>query len=133
MPMSNTETGQEAEMNGAASGDVSRRTVLQKSGAITGALAVGGIGGIAGTTAAQPNGNGNSKSDALVVDDNGNAEYQTVQAAVDDAGQGDDIIVRPGEYEGGVTLDNAGVTLSGRGTRPSQAADKLLSPSMRMA
>ena len=98
---------------------VSRRSAL-KAG-LTGTLVLGGIGGITGATAAQSNGNGNgrgngnSESDTLVVDDNGNADYETVQAAVDEAGKGDTIEVRPGEYTGGVTLDEDELTLMGRG------------------
>ena len=48
---------------------------------------LGGIGGVTGATAAEPNGNGdgrgkgNSGSDTLVVDDNGNADYEDLEAA----------------------------------------------------
>ena len=83
---------------------VSRRSAL-KAG-LTGTLVLGGIGGITGATAAQSNGNGNGRgngnsgSDTLVVDDNGNAEYEDLEAAVDAAGTDDTIEVRPGEYTG---------------------------------
>ena len=98
---------------------VSRRGAL-KAG-LVGTLILGGIGGVTGATAAEPNGNGdgrgngNSGSDTLVVDDNGNAEYDTLKAAVDAAEMGDTIEVRPGEYAGGVTLDQEDLTLIGRG------------------
>jgi hypothetical protein len=98
---------------------VSRRSAL-KAG-LTGTLVLGGIGGVTGATAAQSNGNGNGRgnensgSDTLVVDDNGNADYEALEAAVDAADDGDTIEVRPGEYTGGVTLDQEDLTLTGKG------------------
>jgi hypothetical protein len=94
--MSNDETNKQS------SNRITRRAVL-RSGA-TGALVAGGIGGVAGTAAAK----------TIVVDDNGNADYSSIQAAIDAGESGDTVVVRPGTYAEDVTVDES-LTLRGRG------------------
>ncbi|MFT4884051.1 MAG: hypothetical protein ACI8U4_001564 [Natronomonas sp.] len=51
-----------------------------------------------------------SDGETLVVDADGNADYDSIEAAVDDAEAGDTVVVRPGTYRESVTVD-ADITL----------------------
>lgn len=108
--MSDDKTTQKNSKTRNESNRVTRRAVL-RSGA-TGALLAGGIGGTVGTAAAK----------RLVVDDNGNADFQTITAAIDAAGSNDTILVRPGTYSEDVVVDESGLTLRGNGNAVVQGS-----------
>jgi hypothetical protein len=50
----------------------------------------------------------------LIVDDNGTAQYTTIQSAIDAAQEGDDVLIRCGTYVENVTL-RGGINLRGQG------------------
>lgn len=82
---------------------LSRRTVL-KQGALASAVGAVGLSGAAGPVAAQ--------DCDVVVDDDGGADYPTIQAAIDAASSGDTICVRAGTYPETVSVTK-GVTVRG--------------------
>lgn len=79
---------------------VSRRAVL-KQGALVSGIGLTGVSVASGTAVAK-------KGDIVVPKD-----YDTIQAAVDDAEDGDTITIQPGTYDENVTVDKK-VTLRGR-------------------
>lgn len=76
-----------------------------KSSALASAVGVIGVTGFSGVVGA-------SQSCDIVVDDDGGADYATIQDAIDNANQGDSICVRAGTYSETVSVDKA-VTVSG--------------------
>ncbi|WP_255150009.1 hypothetical protein [Halorarius halobius] len=70
-----------------------------------------------------------ASGDVLVVDDDGDADYATIAAAVGNASDGDTVRVRPGTYDGGVRLDDNvtvvapdGATVTGPGPGAGESA-----------
>lgn len=59
----------------------------------------------------------------ITVDDNGLADFSTIQAAIDDANDGDVIIVQPGRYtgDGNRDIDLLGKTITVRSTDPNDS------------
>lgn len=83
--------------------EFSRRKVLKNS-AFASAVGVIGVTGFSGVGAAQ--------SCDIVVDDDGGADYTTIQDAIDNANQGDTICVGTGTYSETVSVNKA-VTVTG--------------------
>lgn len=94
-----------------------RRAVLKSIGAA-------GIGTAAfsGTVVGSPPGN---QGCDLVVnpDSNSQQNYDTIQDAVDSAGSGDTICVRPGDYNEQVVIETADLTLRGAGNPDNVVVD----------
>lgn len=84
-----------------------RRDVLKHGALASGALITGGAVGTVGAKPGKGNGKG-QKCDIVVPGD-----YDTIQAAVDNANPGDTICIHPGTYSENVSVD-VGVTLEGR-------------------
>ena len=82
---------------------VSRRSVLRR-GAVASAVGVAGVTFGSGPVSAQ--------SCDHEVDDDGSADFSTIQAAVDAAGAGEEICVHSGTYDEDVSVDKA-VTVRG--------------------
>ncbi|MFC7194042.1 right-handed parallel beta-helix repeat-containing protein [Halosimplex aquaticum] len=80
-----------------------------------------GAGRVGGTDQNRPD-NGAAESEVLIVDDDGSADYASIQAAVDAADPGDTVRVMPGTYRESVTVAEnltvvapRGATLDGSG------------------
>lgn len=90
---------------------VTRRTILRR-GAVASAVGVASVTFGSGAVAAQ--------SCDHQVDDDGSADFTTIQAAVDAASAGDEICVHSGTYEEAISIDKA-VTV--RGVRDPDGTD----------
>jgi hypothetical protein len=55
----------------------------------------------------------NCRADIIIVDDNGPADFDNIQAAIDDANNGDTIIVQPGLYQENINFLGKNITLTG--------------------
>lgn len=86
---------------------LTRREALKHGALASGALLSGGGVGTVGATPG--NGAGNGQNCDIVVP----RDYESIQAAVDNANSGDSICLRPGTYSENVSVD-VGVTLRGR-------------------
>lgn len=95
-----------------------RRDVLKHSTLASGALITGGTVGTVGAKAGKGKGQG-QKCDIVVPED-----YDTIQAAVDNATSGDTICILPGTYSENVSVD-VGVTLKGR-TAPNSGRPAMI-------
>lgn len=84
-----------------------RRDVLKHGALASGALITGGAVGTVGAKPGEGKGQ-DQKCDIVVPED-----YDTIQAAVDNANSGDAICILPGTYSENVSVD-VGVTLKGR-------------------
>src|SRR6056297_1945216 len=80
-----------------------RRAVLRR-GALTSAALAAGVGATSAPAAAHDR-------CTITVNDDGSADYSTIQAAIDAAEEGDTICVEPGSYRGTVTVDKKNLTL----------------------
>jgi len=56
-------------------------------------------------------------------DSNSPQHYDTIQSAVDDAGSGDTICVKPGDYEGGLVIETSDLNLRGSGNPKNVVID----------
>lgn len=94
-------------------------------GIVATVVVVAVVGAVAGPGAAAVDGSDTHRQEdvaRLVVDADGTAEYESIQAAVDDASAGDTIAVRPGTYDEQLRIDVTvtvvapdGATLDGEG------------------
>ncbi|MFD1586601.1 nitrous oxide reductase family maturation protein NosD [Halorientalis brevis] len=80
-----------------------RRAVLRR-GALTSAALATGVGATSAPATAH-------HRCTITVNDDGSADYSTIQAAIDAAAEGDTICVEPGSYRGTVTVDKEDLTL----------------------
>ena len=64
------------------------------------------------------------RADIITVDDDGPADYTTIQAAIDASNNGDIVVVCPGTYTGGGNrdIDFAGKAITVRSTDPQDQA-----------
>lgn len=58
---------------------------------------------------------GSTSAATLYVDDDGTAQYKTIQNAVNHASSGDTIIVQSGTYKETVNMTSSGLTFLGKG------------------
>lgn len=105
---------------------LSRRTVLRSIGiAGAGAAGIGGMGAVTADTheeiigelTGDGNGGGSSGDGCQrMVGKSSDTQYDTIQAALDDANPGDNICVNPGVYEESLVVDTQDVVLASTGS-----------------
>lgn len=101
-----------------ANNSVTRRDVLKHGALASGALITGGAVGTVGAKPGEGKGQ-DQKCDIVVPED-----YDTIQAAVDNATAGDTVCILPGTYAENVSVD-VGVTLKGR-TAPNSGRSAVI-------
>lgn len=83
---------------------IDRRTVIR--GITAAGLSAGGLATLSGSATADPR-----RDCDIVVDDNGNADYSSIQVAEAAAQSGQTICVKPGTYEESVTVTTEDLTI----------------------